>query len=256
MRRFAGVATLVIGLIALTITLILLRFAQVTDFMYHRLVKDPERHPPAGRVIVAPADGRVIYVRHVTGGVIPEIVKRGVQVPLADHLKFKISEPFPDGTLVGIFMAWNGVHVNRVPIAGKVRRRIVFNGPHMDMSPTERTVILTQLIPGWVSVKKFLGMPPYNLDDKADYILKSARETLVIRDIRSTDVYVVRIADFVVGKILTWIRKGELVRTGQKLGMIALGSQTDLFFEDTPGITLKVEVGQYVYAGETVLATY
>ena len=126
----------------------------------------------------------------------------------------------------------------------------------MDMSPAERTVILTQLVPGWVSLKKLLGLPPYDLEGKSDYILKSARETLVIRDVRNTDVYVVRIADFVVGKILTWVRDGEQIEIGKKLGMITLGSQADLFFEDTPGITLKVEVGQYVYAGETILATY
>jgi cation transport ATPase len=33
-----------------------------------------------------------------------------------------------------------------------VAQRIVFNGPHMDMTAAETTIILTQLVPGWVSL--------------------------------------------------------------------------------------------------------
>ena len=38
--------------------------------------------------------------------------------------------------------------------------------------------------------------------------------------------------------------------------MITWGSQTDLFIEETPGMQIEVRVGDYVYGGETVLATY
>ena len=31
---------------------------------------------------------------------------------------------------------------------------------------------------GWVTLKKLLGLPPYDLERKADFILRSARETL------------------------------------------------------------------------------
>jgi phosphatidylserine decarboxylase len=255
-RRLAAWTFFALGLSALGGVLLLLRFTIVTDFMVHRLVKDPERTPPEGQVIVAPADGTVLYVRRVEEGIIPEVVKQGVSVPLVDHLKTELATPFPDGTLVGIYMAGDGVHVNRVPVSGLVIEQFVFNGPHMDMSAAERTVLLTQLVPGWVSLKKLLGWPPYDLEGKADFILKSARETLVIRDVRGAHVYVVRIADYAVGKILTWVRLGEQVATGQRLGMIAGGSQTDIFIEDTPGLTPQARVGQYVYGGETVLATY
>ena len=245
-----------VGVSALALVLVLLRFAQVTDYLYHGLVKDPEREVPGGRVIVAPADGTIIYVRRVTKGVIPYVVKSGVSVPLTAHIRSDDDASFPDGTLIGIYMSWNGVHVNRVPIAGRIRKRSVFNGPHMDMSAAERTIILTQLIPGWVSLKKVLGLPPYAIEEDSEFILKSARETLVIDDVRGAEVYVVRIADYVVGKILTWVREGEFVETGQRLGMIAAGSQTDLFFEDTPHLHVRAREGQYVYGGETVLATY
>jgi phosphatidylserine decarboxylase len=256
LRRIGGFAILLTGLLVLTALLVLLRLSVVTDHMYHALVKDPERTPPAGNVIVAPADGTVLYVKPVRDGVVPEIVKRGVAIPVRDHLKTEPVSPVEDGYLVGIYMNFDSVHVNRVPIGGRVVKRIVHNGPHMDMSPAERRIILRQLVPGWTSLRKAVGLPPFDLEDDADFVLKSARETVVLEDERATPVYVVRIADFYVGKILTWVAEGQEVETGQRLGMITWGSQTDVLFERTPGLELQVQEGQFVYGGETVLATY
>ena len=149
-----------------------------------------------------------------------------------------------------------GVHVNRIPIDGVVKKRVVYNGPHMNMTSAEITIGLTQSIPGLVILKKFLGMAPFNLEDKTDFVLKSARETLVLTDSRGTLMYIVRIADYYVGNILTWVKEGEQVSRGQKMGMITWGSQTDVFIEDSPGLEVHVEGGQYVYGAETILATY
>jgi phosphatidylserine decarboxylase len=255
-RRPAALALFVAGCLALLALFLLLRYAVVTDHLYHALVKDPERAIPSGNVIVAPADGTVLYVRRVRDGRIPELVKRGQAVPLVEHLKAGGERAFRDGYLIGIYMNTDGVHVNRVPIAGVVREQIVFNGPHLNMSETERTVLLARLIPGWVSLKKLLGWPPFDLQDEAGYVLASARETLRFEDERGTDVYVVRIADYTIGRILTWVREGQRVETGQRLGMITWGSQTDVYFEATPGLRARVEAGDHVYGGETVLATY
>ena len=259
-RRWGGWILFVLLSLCLLVVLLLLRFSVVTDYMYHAAVKDPQRTAPSGNVIVAPADGTVLYIKRVEAGTIPEVVKQGVPVPLTDHLKTGEDREFRDGFLIGIYMNSDGVHINRIPIDGTVEEIIVFNGPHIDMSDAERTIILTQLIPGWVSLKKLIGLPPYEIEDEADFILKSARETLVLRDLLDNHVYVTRIADYSVGKILTWVHSGDQVSTGQKLGMITWGSQTDIFFEETPGLTptlsIEVDVGDFVRAGETVLATY
>ena len=244
------------GLAVLALLLLLVRFAAVTDRLYHAAVKDPERTAPPGPVFVAPADGRILYVRDVRGGTIPQVVKRGVSVPLRDHLKTSDGRRFPDGVLIGIYMNSESVHVNRAPIAGEVAEQIIFNGPHMDMGPAERTIILTQLLPGLVGLKKLLGLEPYGIEEEGDYVLKSARETLRFRDSRGGDVYVVRIADYSVGKILTWVGEGERVETGQRIGMITWGSQTDVFIEAGDGIEVETEVGDFVYAGESILARY
>lgn len=256
LHRVVNIVLCITGILILAAILILLRFAQVTDYMYHALVKDPERTAPSGQVIVAPADGTVIYIKPVTSGTIPSVVKEGVAVPLEEHLKMKPSRLLKAGYLIGIYMNTYGVHINRVPNNGAVIGQFVYNGPHMDMTEMEKTVILTQLIPGTVSIRRAMGLPPFNIADKADYIVKSARETLVIEEERGATIYIVRIADYYVGRILTWVEVGAHVKRGQKLGMIARGSQTDMYFETSPEMRLSVRVGDYVYGGETVIATY
>ncbi|MGV8124758.1 MAG: phosphatidylserine decarboxylase [Candidatus Xenobiia bacterium LiM19] len=244
------------GILLLLIVGLLLRFTAVTDYLYHAAVKDPDRKIPSGRVIVAPADGTVLYVKKITSGMVPEVVKQGVAVPVEEYLKMKPSRPFKDGWLIGIFMNTQGVHINRIPSDGVIKDEYIFNGPHMDMTETEREVIMASLIPGVISLRKLFGLPPFHLRNKSDYILKSARETMVIDEDRGTTLFVVRIADYYVGKILTWVKKGACVTRGEKMGMIAWGSQTDLFIESSPGLIIKADVGKYVYGGETVLATY
>jgi phosphatidylserine decarboxylase len=255
-RRIAGRGLLAVGLITLVLMITLIRLSCVTDRLYHSLVKDPERSAPEGRVIVAPADGHVLYVRRVTGGTIPEVIKRGVAVPMVDHFKLPAGWRPRDGYLVGIYMNTFGVHINRFPNHGRLTRQIIFNGPHMDMTDAETTIILTQLVPGLVSLRKLLGLSPYGIEQDADYVVKSARETLVMRDERGAGLYVTRIADYYVGKILTWVPEGSRVSRGQRMGMITWGSQTDLFIEESAGLQMTAEVGDYVYGGESVLATY
>jgi phosphatidylserine decarboxylase len=255
-RKLLGWALFASGLLVLGTLLGLLRLSIVTDHLYHGMVKDPVRYAPAGRVVVAPADGTVIYVKPFRDGVIPEVVKRDVPIPVSEHLQGEADRPLLDGVLIGILMNTQGVHVNRVPNHGTIAQQIVFNGPHLNMTGAEREVILRQLIPGTIAARKLLGLTPFDIEDKADYVRNSARETLILEDERGARIGIVRIADYYVGKILTWVAEGERVERGQKLGLITWGSQTDLLVERTPGLTVTVEPGEYVYGGETVVATY
>ena len=85
---------------------------------FHAFFRDPERHAPAGRVVVAPADGRVLYVSEVAPHTMPMVVKNGTEIPLTDAPFVGPSE-LP-GVLIGIYMFPWSVHVNRAPIGGKV----------------------------------------------------------------------------------------------------------------------------------------
>lgn len=255
-KRWIGWLTLVVGLALLASVLLLLRVSVVTDYLYHSLVKDPPRKIPSGNNIVSPADGTVLYVKKVKDGIIPEVVKKGIAIPLEQLTKYDLTEPIKDGYLIGIYMNTESVHINRVPIDAAFVKQTVFNGPHMSMTEQEKAVILTSMIPGLVTIKKLLGLEPFSIEKHGDYILKSARETTIFKDIRGTHLYIIRIADFWVGKILTWIKEGQEVKKGEKMGMITWGSQVDICFEHTPGLEIHVKIGDYVYAGETILASY
>jgi phosphatidylserine decarboxylase len=244
------------GLLMLLLILILLRLSIVTDYAYHALVKDPVRQIPAGNNIVSPADGTILYIKEINNGILPDLVKKNIRLPLKDLMKTELIKPIEKGYLIGIYMNTDGVHINRAPTDGIYERQIIFNGPHMSMTEMEKSVILAKLIPGLVTAKKLLGMEPFSIEKNGDYILKSARETSAIKDRRGTLVYIIRIADYWVGNILTWVQEGQEVKKGQKMGMITWGSQVDICFKHTPGLEIQVNVGEYIYAGETILATY
>ena len=256
LKRWTGWLTLALGLFVLIVVLLLLRLSVVTDYFYHSLVKDPQRQIPAGNNIVSPADGTILYIKKIQNGVTPEVVKKGVAIPLEELIKGQTAGLMNNGYLIGIYMNTESVHINRVPIDGIYEKQIVFNGPHMSMMGMDKAVILTKMIPGLVTIKKLLGLDPFLIEKNGDYILKSARETSVIKDIRGTFIYIIRIADYWVGNILTWIEEGQEVKKGQKMGMITWGSQVDICFEHTPGLKVHVKVGEYVYAGESILASY
>jgi phosphatidylserine decarboxylase len=255
-RRWIGGLFLTFGLVLLLLTLLLIRLSVVTDHFYHALVKDPPRQIPTGNNIVSPADGTVLYIKRIKNGIIPEVVKEGVAIPLDELIKTKPAVMMTDGYLIGIYMNTESVHINRVPVNGTYDKQIVFNGPHMSMTKQEKAIILAKLIPGVVTIKKLLGLDPFSIEKHGDYILKSARETSVFKDVRRTFVYVIRIADYEVGSILTWIQEGQEVKKGQKMGIVTWGSQVDICFEHSAGLSIHVMEGDYVYAGETILASY
>ena len=93
--------------------------------------RDPERVTPtdAGS-IVSPADGRVIYVRHVRGGEVPPIEKRGKALNLIELARVEICD---EGYLVGIAMHLLNVHVNRAPIAGRVSSLVHTEGAFLSL---------------------------------------------------------------------------------------------------------------------------
>lgn len=246
-----------VGLLLLTVLVFLLQLAKVTDVMNHGWIKDPERKIPDGNVIVSPADGTVIYVKRIDNGMMPVSTKEGVSVPINEHLKTESSETsFKNGYLIGIYMNTQGVHISRMPTNGQLLEHRIFNGPHMVMDDMELKIIKSQLIPGVVTAKKLFGIPPFDLEKEGDYILKSARDVMEFEDERGATIILIRIADYWLGKLLTWINEGENIERGEKIGYITWGSQTDIFIEDTPGLEIVTSMGEYVYGGQTVIAEY
>lgn len=67
-------------------------------------------------------------------------------------------------------------------------------------------------------------------------------------------VVVRQIAGAFIRRICCWVRKGDIVSTGSKYGMIRFGSRVDLFVPDD--VVLAVGIGQHVYGGETVIGRW
>lgn len=121
---------------------------------------------------------------------------------------------------VSIFMNVFDVHVNRYPVDGVVRY-VHYN-------------------PG-----KFLVATK----DKASL---ENEQTSVGIESGETQVLVRQIAGLIARRIVTYSRVGDVVKQGDRMGLIRFGSRVDVFFP--PGSPVRVREGDVTNAGVTVIA--
>ena len=87
----------------------------------------------------------------------------------------------------------------------------------------------------------------------AEMVFENERSTTVIeRD--GLQVAVVQIASRLVRQIAGFVREGQDVALGQRIGVIRLGSQVDLVMPVHDDVTVTVQPGERVTAGESILA--
>jgi len=185
--------------------------------------RDPRRTPPAdARTILSPADGKIIYIKSLEGDWFPIAVKKGKDIPLAEFL----GESFPleHGFQIGIMMSYLDVHVNRAPISGKVQR--------------------IKRLPGSFRSLKHM-----------DSLLENERVFSIISG-PEINMGIVQIASRLVRRIVPFIKEGDILSQGDRIGMIRFGSQVDLIIPIRDGLTIIAKVGDYVKAGLSVIARY
>jgi phosphatidylserine decarboxylase len=200
--------------------------------------RDPDRRAPPGRNLVSPADGKILYVRRVASGTLPNPVKAGVAVPLEDWLG--TTPPDSGGTLIGIYMTPFSVHYNRSPLAGTVAAVAARPAQGENLSMLRALMRLT-----W-------NMSPFEEDSA--HILQNARNTIVIAG--DFPVVVIQMADRFVREVDCFVTSGQRVEKGEKVGLIRMGSQCDLFIPESAGVSACCKPGDSVVAGETILGTY
>jgi len=205
---------------------------------FHSFFRDPERRAPAGPVVLAPADGRVLYVCEVAPHTMPVVVKQGAEIPLADAPCVGPAE-LP-GVLIGIYMFPWSVHVNRAPIAGKVAHVNARPAVHENRSMVRALMHLMWRLP--------------ITDEVRASVAENARNTIVFEG--DLSVAMVQIADRYVNQVDCFVRPGDTVERGQRVGMIRMGSQCDVFLRRIPGLQVLCQPGDRTRAGETVLARY
>ena len=90
---------------------------------------------------------------------------------------------------------------------------------------------------------------------KEESILQNER---VLMDIKNDDLMIgiVQIASRLVRRIISYLREGESVEMGQRVGMIKFGSQVDVVLPNLDGLEVQVTVGQELKAGVSIIANY
>ena len=124
-------------------------------------------------------------------------------------------------TRISIFMSVFDVHINRAPIGGAVRRVIY--------------------IPG-----KFVNA---DLDKASE---ENERQHVLIERGDGVRICFTQIAGLVARRIVPFIKPGDIIAAGQRIGLIRFGSRVDVYLP--VGTEPRVIMGQKTIAGETVLA--
>ena len=159
--------------------------------------RDPERNIPEDpNAIVSPGDGKVV-----------EIIQE--KDPLLDEAYTRVS----------IFLNVFNVHVNRVPIAGRIQA--------------------TRYNPG-----KFLNAASHkaSLDNEQSAILlNNGRVTILVK----------QIAGLIARRIVCWAKEGDEYQRGQRYGLIRFGSRMDVFLPE--GTDIKGAIGDIVHGGSSII---
>ena len=130
-----------------------------------------------------------------------------------------------NGVKVGVFMNVFNVHVNRIPATGSIERVEHRPGAFLDVRDpmaSERNESTT--------------ITMTHERDGAEY-------PIVFR----------QIAGLVARRIVTDLTKGQSVSRGERMGMIKFGSRLELFVPAELVGEVRVSIGEFVRAGETVL---
>ena len=124
-------------------------------------------------------------------------------------------------TRVSIFMSVFDVHINRTPIAGQIKKVVYIAG-------------------------KFLNA---DLDKASE---DNERQHILVEGANGLRIGFTQIAGLVARRIVPWVKPGDYVATGQRVGLIRFGSRVDVYLP--AGTAPTVILGQRTIAGETIVA--
>ncbi len=159
-------------------------------------------------------------------------VREGIVVAPADGRVSRIANAVPPRELelggrpllrISIFMSVFDCHVNRSPVSGRVERIAYRAGAFLSA----------------------------DLDKASE---QNERNAFVIATGTGTRIAVIQIAGLVARRIVPFVREGEVIVAGQRIGMIRFGSRVDVYLPE--GTQPLVAEGQTATAGETVLADF
>ncbi|MFQ5454963.1 MAG: phosphatidylserine decarboxylase family protein [Nitrospirota bacterium] len=120
---------------------------------------------------------------------------------------------------VSIFMNLFNVHINRIPYTGRVEKISYNHG-------------------------KFLSA------NREKASLENEQNAIII-DTDKGRILFIQIAGLIARRIACWIKEGDMVKRGQRFGLIKFSSRVDIFLP--ADMELRIKKGCKVKAGETIL---
>ena len=164
--------------------------------------RDPERTTPLREgLVIAPADGRVSMI----ASVVPPAELQWSDKPM---------------TRVSIFMNVFDCHVNRMPVAGRIR--------------------------------KIAYRPGLFLNAELDKASEDNERSSLVIESGAQEYGIVQIAGLLARRIVMFAREGDTLGAGERFGLIRFGSRVDVYLPE--GVVPLVGLGQSCIAGETVIA--
>ncbi|CAN5360278.1 phosphatidylserine decarboxylase [soil metagenome] len=124
---------------------------------------------------------------------------------------------------VSIFMSVFDVHINRTPIAGTIKNVVYISG-------------------------KFLNA---DLDKASE---ENERQHILVEGHDGRRIGFTQIAGLVARRIVPFVKPGDIVASGQRIGLIRFGSRVDVYLPE--GATPQVVLGQRSIAGETIIGRF
>ncbi len=162
--------------------------------------RDPARRSPVSdKAVLTPADGTILRVQHF------------------EDDKNPLGEPT---IKISVFMSLFNVHVNRIPIMGKISEIVYHSG-------------------------KFFSA---HLDKASE---KNEKNLITLQTGDGRKIVFVQIAGLIARRIVCWIKEGDHVKMGQRFGLIRFGSRLDIYLPKDTRVT--VQPRDKVKAGETIL---
>lgn len=219
-RKFLSFILIIlfIGIRSIIFIILCIAVALIILFWLFRIyfLRDPQRTAPKGRAIVAPADGKIMAVI--------EVADKINRTKGLGRIETFCKDVDSHCILVAIFMSPLSVHYQRVPLSGEV--------VHVKYSP------------GQFKPSQYLEHGLRN--EKTETLIKT-----VIGNIK-----VVQIAGIFVRRIENFLKEDQEVKTCDKLGLIHFGSQVWAILPKKDIINVTIKVGDKVYAGQSIIATY
>lgn len=179
------------------IVIISLTFITFSSYFF----RDPDRAPPEkDNVIVSPADGKILFVKNV------------------------IDNKFINGKAkqISIFMSPLNVHVNRIPINGKVEYLKYYKGKYLAAFKDKAS----------------------DVNERAEFGITG----------KYGKIFFTQVAGFIARRIIYEISVDDIVRIGERFGMIKFGSRVDVIVPEN--WMERVSKDDKVKAGETILFEY